>query len=119
MIDDNPDIDAEVDEDFVAAVPVDIAVNNVREFEATAPVEDVDIAADKPIRSRPKTSNKFGRGKRRGGNCKSTVTIDLIVPAPQAADVGLSNNNNNRDLQWEWMLLESYLSLQWMGLQWE
>ncbi len=42
----------------------------------------------KPIQTRPKTSNKFGRGKRRGGNRKTTLTINTILPTPQAADVG-------------------------------
>jgi hypothetical protein len=42
----------------------------------------------KPIQTCPKTSNKFGRGKRSGGNRKTTLTIDMILPNPQAADVG-------------------------------
>ena len=42
----------------------------------------------KPIQSRPKTSNKFGRGKRRDGDRKTTLTIYPILPNPQAADVG-------------------------------
>ena len=53
-------------------------------------VDDVDILADppsKPIQTRPKTSNKFGRGKRRGGDRKTTGTIDPIL-ASQAADEG-------------------------------
>jgi hypothetical protein len=71
---------------------------NHQDFEATtAPVdgdqveEELSIALpkpSKPIPSRPKTSNKFGRGKRRGGDRKTTLTIDTILPAPQAADMG-------------------------------
>jgi len=71
---------------------------NHQDFEATtAPVdgdqvkEELSIAPpkpSKPIPSRPKTSNKFGRGKRRGGDRKTTLTIDTILPAPQAADMG-------------------------------
>ena len=71
---------------------------NHQDFEATtAPVdgdqveEELSIAPpkpSKPIPSRPKTSNKFGRGKRRGGDRKTTLTIVTILPAPQAADMG-------------------------------
>ena len=55
---------------------------------------DKDLLADvcinltkpsKPIQTLPKTSNKFGRGKRRGGDRKTTGTIDPIL-ASQAAD---------------------------------
>ena len=42
----------------------------------------------KPIQSRPKTSNKFGRGKRRDDDRKTILTIYPILPNPQAADVG-------------------------------
>ena len=40
--------------------------------------------APNPIRKRPKTSNKFGRGERRGGNRKSTGTVGKILSAPEA-----------------------------------
>ena len=40
--------------------------------------------APNPIRKRPKTSNKFGRGERRGGNRKSKGTVDKILSAPEA-----------------------------------
>ena len=33
---------------------------------------------------RPNTSNKFGRGTRRGGNRKSKGTVDKILSAPEA-----------------------------------
>jgi len=50
--------------------------------------DDVHLAQpSKPIQTRPKTSNKFGRGKRRGGDRKTTGTIDPIL-ASQAADEG-------------------------------
>jgi hypothetical protein len=37
-----------------------------------------------PIRKRPKTSNKFGRGERRGGNLKSTGAVGMILSAPES-----------------------------------
>ncbi len=37
-----------------------------------------------PIRKGPKTSNKFGRGKRRGGDRKSTGAVGMILSAPEA-----------------------------------
>jgi hypothetical protein len=40
--------------------------------------------APNPIRKRPKTSNKFGRGKRRGGDRKSTGVVGMILSAPEA-----------------------------------
>ncbi len=50
--------------------------------------DDVHLAQpSKPIQTHPKTSNKFGRGKRRGGDRKTTGTIDPIL-ASQAADEG-------------------------------
>ena len=42
----------------------------------------------KPIQTHPKTSNKFGRGKRRCGNRKTTLTIEQILPAPRVVDGG-------------------------------
>jgi hypothetical protein len=42
--------------------------------------------APNPIRKRPKTSNKFGRGERRGGNRKSTGTVGMTLSAPEAED---------------------------------
>ena len=50
--------------------------------------DDVHLAQpSEPIQTHPKTSNKFGRGKRRGGDRKTTGTIDPIL-ASQAADKG-------------------------------
>jgi len=50
--------------------------------------DDVHLAQpSKPIRTHPKTSNKFGWGKRRGGDRKTTGTIDPIL-ASQAANEG-------------------------------
>jgi hypothetical protein len=37
-----------------------------------------------PIQKRPRTSNKFGRGKRRGGDRKSTGAVGMILSAPEA-----------------------------------
>jgi hypothetical protein len=37
-----------------------------------------------PIGKHPKTSNKFGRGKRRGGDRKSTGAVGMILSAPEA-----------------------------------
>ncbi len=37
-----------------------------------------------PIRKCPKTSNKFGRGERRGGDRKSTGAVGMILSAPEA-----------------------------------
>jgi hypothetical protein len=114
----HPDIHGFVDEDLLAAADVNIAVDNVQDaavdvdlladvdvvlavYDDTAAIDhaqvDKDLFADvcinltkpsKPIQTRPKTSNKFGRGKRRGGNRKSTLMIDTTVSAPQAADMG-------------------------------
>jgi hypothetical protein len=113
----HPDIHGFVDEDLLAAADVNIAVDNVQDAavdvdlladvdvvlavdDDTAAVDhaqvDEDLLADvcinltkpsKPIQTRPKTSNKFGRGKRRGGDRKTTGTIDPIL-ASQAADEG-------------------------------
>jgi hypothetical protein len=41
-----------------------------------------------PIQKRPKTSNKFGRGKRRGRDRKSTGAVGMILSAPEAKAVG-------------------------------
>ena len=93
--------DDQVDEDVLAVDDVDILADRVdddQDFEATtAPVDGDQVKEElsieppkpsKPIQICPKTSNKFGRGKRSGGNRKTTLTIDMILPNPQAADVG-------------------------------
>ncbi len=43
----------------------------------------------KPTRARPRTSNKFGQGKHRGGDRKFTLhrAINITPPPPEAADV--------------------------------
>ena len=86
-------------QDFdLAVVNVNLAVDDSQDSAATTSPVDGDQVDDellieppkpsKPIRARPKTSNKFGRGKRRGGDHKTTRPSDPILPAPQAVDAG-------------------------------
>jgi len=94
-VDDNTNVGKDqVHKDALAVSDVHILADCVDDDQVDEDVlaaDDVDILADfpsKPIQTRPKTSNKFSRGKRRGGNRKTTLTIDTILPTPQAADVG-------------------------------
>jgi len=94
-VDDNTNVGKDqVHKDALAVGDVHIladCVDDDQVDEDVLAVDGVDILADppsKPIQTRPKTSNKFGRGKRRGGNRKTTLTINTILPTPQAADVG-------------------------------
>jgi hypothetical protein len=93
------DADADDDQDDLVSAPnkMEIEVNLEEEG------QDVDIIsndtnkcqwiplsvvnhpkAPNPIRKRLKTSNKFGRGERRGGNRKSTGTVGMTLSAPEA-----------------------------------
>ncbi len=45
-----------------------------------------------PIRKHLKTSNKFGRGKRRGGDRKSPGAVGMILSAPEAEAEAADND---------------------------
>jgi hypothetical protein len=54
------------------------------------------VRTTKFFRKRPRTSNKFGRGKRRGGNRKSAEpvhAVDTRLPAAEAYDVDMARDN--------------------------
>ena len=93
------DADADDDQDDLMSAPYKMEIEVNLEEEG----RDVDIVsndstkcqwvplsvvnhpkAPNPIRKRPKTSNKFGRGERRGGNRKSKGTVGKILSAPEA-----------------------------------
>jgi len=79
------------------AVDVDIAVDDIQDFEATAPVNEDQVednlAVNKhlPVKSRTKMrkrKNKFGKGAKRGGNQKSSWPVDptaLVNPTTLVA----------------------------------
>jgi hypothetical protein len=55
-----------------------------------------DEMTTKPIHKRPMTSNKFGRGKRRGGDRKSAVPVhaaNTTLPAAEANDADMARDN--------------------------
>ena len=95
------DILAQVDEDLLApAVNVNIAVDDVQVFEATAPVDEDqvedELSVDKHLpvkKTMPKRKHKFGKGARRGGNRKSCRQVDptpLVARERPAADLDTS-----------------------------
>jgi hypothetical protein len=85
------DADADDDQDDLVSAPeegrdVDIISNDSNKCQ-WIPLSVVNHPkAPNPIRKRPKTSNKFGRGERRGGNRKSTGTVGMTLSAPEAED---------------------------------
>ena len=92
---------AQVDADLLApAVDVNIAVDDVQVFEATAPVDEDqvedELSVDKHLpvkKTMPKRKHKFGKGAKRGGNCKSCRQVDpppLVARERPAADLDTS-----------------------------
>ena len=99
------DADADDDQDDLVSTPskMEIEVDLEEEGRVIDVSDDVDIISNdsnkcqciplsivdppktpNPIRKRPKTSNKFGRGERRGGNLKSTGAVGMILSAPES-----------------------------------
>jgi hypothetical protein len=82
---------AQVDEDLLApAVDVNIAVDDVQVFEATAPVDEDqvedELSVDKHLpvkKTMPKRKHTFGKGAKRGGNrksCRHVLPTALVDP---------------------------------------
>jgi hypothetical protein len=84
--------------------PADVALPSQQTYslppDAVASTKLPAMPVCKPTRARPRTSNKFGRGKGRGGDRKFTLhrAIDIMPPPPEAADVymagGLPTTNS-------------------------
>ena len=82
-------------EDALAAVDVDIAVDDVQVFEAIDPADDdqvedeLSVEKHPPVKkTMPKRKHKFGKGSKRGGDRKSCRPVDptaLVDPAALVA----------------------------------
>ena len=79
--------------------PADVALPSQQTYslppDAVASTKLPAMLVCKPTCARPWTSNKFGRGKRRGGDRKFTLhrAIDIMPPPTIAADVYMAGDH--------------------------